>query len=283
LPRDGSGYFSPQEFLTEITRKVESNPLITVHLETKLAATSGFMGNFTSTLERVSPDPASPAPMPGDGANGNRVQVPHGVAVLCTGGDEYRGDEYGYGTSPNILTGLEFESLLAKHANGKGSEATGRPPKSVVMILCVGPAEEYCARICCTTALKNALALKRLDPSAQVTVLYKDIRTYGFKERLYTQARESGVVFIRYDDTRQPEVQTADGASPEVRVWEPRSSWITTVSSSRLMSSYGPSTSPQRASSWRGWATIPSFSRKPSCRRRRRRRARRTCCRTTAL
>ncbi|MEE8187794.1 MAG: FAD-dependent oxidoreductase, partial [Kiloniellales bacterium] len=221
LPRDGSGYLSPQEFLAELTRKVESNPLITVHLETKLAATSGFMGNFTSTLERASPDPAGPESLPGDEAEGSRIQVPHGVAVLCTGGVEYRGEEYGYGTSPNIVTGLEFEALLAKHANGKYGEASGPLPKSVVMILCVGPAEEYCARICCTTALKNALALKRLDPSAQVTVLYKDIRTYGFKERLYTKARESGIIFIRYEDAWQPEVQAADGAPPEVRVWEP--------------------------------------------------------------
>jgi heterodisulfide reductase subunit A-like polyferredoxin len=85
----------------------------------------------------------------------------------------------------------------------------------------VGPADKYCARICCTTALKNALVLKKLNPSAQVTVMYKDIRTYGFKERLYTQARESGVLFIQYDDENQPEV-TVDHASSDVRVrlWE---------------------------------------------------------------
>jgi heterodisulfide reductase subunit A-like polyferredoxin len=97
------------------------------------------------------------------------------------------------------------------------------------MIQCVGPAERYCARICCTSALKNALVLKRLDPSVQITVLYRDIRTYGFKERLYTQAREQGVLFVHYDEARLPDVRVAGAegvdaserdAALEVRVWD---------------------------------------------------------------
>jgi heterodisulfide reductase subunit A-like polyferredoxin len=104
-------------------------------------------------------------------------------------------------------------------------------PDSVVMILCVGPAERYCSRICCTTAIKNALALKRLNPNAQVTIIYRDIRTYGFKERLYQEARRQGVVFVRYDFDRKPEVRVERGLQDnnglqdsnglEVAVWEP--------------------------------------------------------------
>jgi heterodisulfide reductase subunit A len=78
------------------------------------------------------------------------------------------------------------------------------------MIQCVGPAEQYCARICCSTALKNALTLKHLDPKAQITVIYRDIRVYGFKERMYTGAREAGVVFMRYDDDNLPDVVVDD-------------------------------------------------------------------------
>jgi heterodisulfide reductase subunit A-like polyferredoxin len=91
------------------------------------------------------------------------------------------------------------------------------------MIQCVGPAERYCSRICCTTALKNALKLKELNPSAQVTVLFKDIRTYGFKERLYAQAREAGVLFVRYDDAHLPQVASSKSQAGqlEVRAWEP--------------------------------------------------------------
>ena len=97
------------------------------------------------------------------------------------------------------------------------------------MIQCVGPAEKYCARICCTVALKNALALKEHNPDAQITILYKDIRTYGFTERLYTQAREQGVLFVRYDDEHKPEVASgewlvAGGVQTRklvIRAWEP--------------------------------------------------------------
>jgi heterodisulfide reductase subunit A-like polyferredoxin len=142
------------------------------------------------------------------------------VTILATGGREYRGEEYQYGSNPRILTGQEFEGLLAMagghRQNGRVEaawETLGKQlPNDVTMILCVGPADRFCARICCTTAIKNALTLKRLNPDARVTILYKDIRTYGFKERLYTEARSAGVLFVRYDDDSRPEVHAQDGA-----------------------------------------------------------------------
>src|SRR3989337_1483883 len=82
--------------------------------------------------------------------------------------------------------------------------------QSLVMIQCVGPGEKYCSRLCCTTALKNALKLKELNPQAQITLLYRDIRTYGFKERLYTEARRVGVRFIHYDFDRKPIVRVSE-------------------------------------------------------------------------
>ena len=79
------------------------------------------------------------------------------------------------------------------------------------MILCVGPADQFCSRICCTTALKNALALKEQTPNARVVILYRDIRTYGLHEDRYLEARKQGVNFIRYEPERKPEVMTEDG------------------------------------------------------------------------
>jgi heterodisulfide reductase subunit A-like polyferredoxin len=79
------------------------------------------------------------------------------------------------------------------------------------MVLCVGPAENYCGRICCTTALKNALALKKQNPEARITVLFRDLRAYGFKERMYTEARQLGVVFVRYDPEHAPTIEADDG------------------------------------------------------------------------
>jgi heterodisulfide reductase subunit A-like polyferredoxin len=111
---------------------------------------------------------------------------------------------------------LEFEARLAE------TQAAPQELKSVVMIQCVGPAEKYCSRLCCTTALKNALKLKELNPQCDVSVIYRDIRTYGFKERVYTQARRAGVRFIHYDFDRKPQVALPEGEGAlVVRVWDP--------------------------------------------------------------
>ena len=78
------------------------------------------------------------------------------------------------------------------------------------MIQCVGSREEehlYCSRVCCTEAIKNALRVKRLNPDAQVYVLYRDVRTYGTREVAYRKAREAGVLFLRYDPETKPDVR----------------------------------------------------------------------------
>jgi heterodisulfide reductase subunit A-like polyferredoxin len=200
--------YTPPQYLAQTVTKIREHPLITVHTNSNLLETGGFKGNFSSTLQQ----------------NGQRFQVKHGVIIVATGGVEYKGQEYGYGRDPRIITQLEFEQQLA----------TGNLPlatQNIVMIQCVGPAERFCSRLCCTTALKNALKVKELNPKAGVTILYRDIRTYGFKERLYTQAREAGVHFIHFDFDRKPEVTigelendvhsaTRDKSSLMVRVWE---------------------------------------------------------------
>jgi heterodisulfide reductase subunit A len=95
--------------------------------------------------------------------------------------------------------------------------------KSVVMIQCVGPWDKqdfYCSRLCCAAALENALALKALNPRMRVHVLMKEMRAYGFKEELYTEARAKGVIFVRYTDERPPTVRS-DGGRAMVSVDEP--------------------------------------------------------------
>jgi heterodisulfide reductase subunit A-like polyferredoxin len=198
LEATGNGermWLDPQAYARALVGRVTAEPLITVHLNTEVVETSGFVGQYVSRLR-------GPA---------GEFEVRHGVAIVAVGGVEYRGPEYGYGTDPRILTQQEFEQRL-----GEGRDL----PDSVVMIQCVGPAERYCSRICCTTALKNALMLKRHKPQAQVTVIYRDIRTFGFKERIYQEARRAGVLFVRYDFDRKPEVQAADSRL-RIRVWEP--------------------------------------------------------------
>jgi heterodisulfide reductase subunit A-like polyferredoxin len=206
--RHGLSADNPQQYLAGLIQRVQAHPRITVHLQSELRKTSGFVGNFTSILSSVA-DPT------------RTTEVRHGATILATGGAEYRGEAYGYGSHPAILTGQEFEAMLARwRSDGAASQAPGPPaplPNSVAMILCVGPAEDYCGRICCTSALKNALMLKHLNPAADVTVIFRDLRTYGFKEDLYTQARRMGVRFVRYDFDRKPQVMP--GPEPdELRV-----------------------------------------------------------------
>ncbi len=187
----------PQALLRELVRRVTEHELITVHLSSELLSIGGFQGKFTSVIRD---------------ADGNDERVEHGAVIVATGGKEYKGKHYLYGEDPRVHTQQEFEQLLADG---------GEIPDSVVMIQCVGPQiERYCSRICCTVALKNALKLKELKPDAQVTVLFRDIRTYGFKEDVYTKAREAGVVFIRYDDEHMPQVSNGDGRLT-VEAWEP--------------------------------------------------------------
>jgi heterodisulfide reductase subunit A-like polyferredoxin len=194
-------WHDPQAFLRQLVERVEGHPQITVHLRSEFLESSGFAGNFTSRLRTLD----------GEGQDAAEIVIRHGATIVATGGVEYRGEEYGYGTDPRIVTQQEFEARLA---------AGDDLPDAVTMILCVGPAERYCSRICCTTAIKNALALKRHNPQAQITMLYHDIRTYGFMERLYQEARRQGVMFVHYEFDRKPDVQVADS---ELRVvaWEP--------------------------------------------------------------
>jgi heterodisulfide reductase subunit A len=174
------------------------------------------MGDFTTTLK---------------GEDGSKVVIKHGATIVATGGREYRGEEYGYTESARVVSGLQFEALLAKCSRKRvklddKTKATWKlldeaPPDEVLMIQCVGPAEETCARTCCTTALKQALKLKALNPEARLVMLHRDMRTYGFKERLYKQALDSGVIFVRYDPAHKPQVQVAADGALQVNVRDP--------------------------------------------------------------
>jgi heterodisulfide reductase subunit A-like polyferredoxin len=185
----GTTRIDAQQFLHQLLERVANHVNITIHLKSQIIGTKGSLGNFTSTIED---------------ANGVKSEIVHGATILATGGREYHGSDYGYGSDPRILTQQEFEDLLAN----KPTEIENL--KSVVMIQCVGPGEKFCSRICCTVAIKNALSVKEQNPEAQVVILYKDIRTYGFKERYYTEARRKGVLFIRYDETNHPKVEIGD-------------------------------------------------------------------------
>lgn len=123
--------------------------------------------------------------------------------VMATGLEEVPPSlvpEYGHGAKDGVVSSIELEGMLR---SGRVAGRSGRPVRSAVFVQCVGSRTErrgvpYCSALCCANAVKNALALKRLDPAMEVTVLYIDLRTTGAgQESLYREARRSGVRFIR--------------------------------------------------------------------------------------
>ncbi|MCL4425326.1 MAG: FAD-dependent oxidoreductase, partial [Firmicutes bacterium] len=187
-------------YLQGLLRRVDEDPLIHVYNRAEVMEVSGHAGHFKTTIA-----------LPGRSA-GSQLQLEHGVIIIATGAVESRPNEYLYGEDPRVLTQTELENRLAD-GNRQGLDR-------LAMIQCVGSRDDnhrYCSRTCCTQAVKNALTLKRANPAAEVYVLYRDIRTYGLLEKFYKEAREEGVLFLRYDEGQKPRVtRNGEGLSVEV-------------------------------------------------------------------
>ncbi|MGD8387941.1 MAG: FAD-dependent oxidoreductase [Desulfobacteraceae bacterium] len=184
-------------YVEKLVERVNGHSRIQVFLNTTLKETTGTVGNFVTTVA-----PAS---------GGGKAQVlEHGVTVLATGGREYEPTEYLYGQNANVLTHLDLDKAL------KEEEDRIKKAGTAVFIQCVGsriPERPYCSKICCTHSLESALKLKSLNPDMKIFILYRDMRAYGFREDLYKEAREKGILFIRYDLDAPPDLsQNGDGA-----------------------------------------------------------------------
>ncbi|MGD8283136.1 MAG: FAD-dependent oxidoreductase [Desulfobacterales bacterium] len=180
-----------QKKLSELVKEVRKNKKIQVHLDTTIASVDGFVGNFETSLA----------------GNGKEEILEHGVAVMATGASPLEPDEYSYNKDPRIITALELDRKFIE------KDSSLKDLNTAVFIQCVGsrePDRQYCSRVCCTHSVDNALLLKKLNPAMNVFVLYRDIRTYGEREYLYKEARENGVIFIRYSLDNKPEVNIKD-------------------------------------------------------------------------
>ena len=105
------------------------------------------------------------------------------------------------------MTHLELEGKIAE-----GDEKVINA-QSLVMIQCVGCRNEernYCSRLCCSESVKNALILKEKNPKMDIYILFRDVRTYGFKEDYYREAAGKGVRFIRYEPEDPPQVEPGE-------------------------------------------------------------------------
>ncbi|HDJ27700.1 MAG TPA: CoB--CoM heterodisulfide reductase iron-sulfur subunit A family protein, partial [Proteobacteria bacterium] len=184
---------APRTFAESLAAEVDENELIEVLSEAQVVGHQGEVGNYTTVVKQGETDHL----------------LHHGVLVVATGAREASTDEYLRGQDERVLTQTELEARLASNPESLQSI------HSVVMIQCVGSREpgkrEYCSRVCCTHALKNARRLKKENPDIQVTVLYRDLRAYGLYEDYYRAARQEGVLFSPYDLEAKPDVAVSGG------------------------------------------------------------------------
>lgn len=192
----------PRKHMAELIEQVEKNPKIRVLKNARVVYSQGSAGRFRSALS----------------SDEGVFSVEHAVTILATGAEESKIYEYGFRVHKSVLTQVELEERLAL------GQIDTSELGSVAMIQCWRSREEdrnYCSRVCCGEALKNILFLKKKNPDLPVYVFYRDIMSYGFREKYYTQAREAGAVFIRYDLENKPKVSFDAESAPTIEAVDP--------------------------------------------------------------
>jgi heterodisulfide reductase subunit A2 len=168
-----------QRNLNRMIEDIELDEDIDIFTEAEIVKTDGFVGNYKTTIRL--PD--------------KTVDLEHGVVIIASGATELKPDLYLCGRDQRVLTSLELDCRLIEKDPGISMK------KAALFIQCVGsriPERPYCSKVCCTHSIKNALQLKTLNPEMDIYILYRDMRSYGLREDLYREAREKGIMFIRY-------------------------------------------------------------------------------------
>jgi len=176
-----------QKYLNSLINKVEKTPHVKIYKNAYIEKIDGYIGTYKTTIKNSTAS----------------LEIEHGIIIVATGAEESKPKEYLYGKDKRVVTQLELEKQLATGANFN--------KKTIVMIQCVGSRDDehpYCSRICCIDAIKNALKLKEENPDAEIYILYRDMRTYGFGENFYERARSKGIIFVRYTTDEKPKVKT---------------------------------------------------------------------------
>ena len=177
-------------FLDQLISDVTSNKNIEVFLNAGVSDVDGFIGNFKTTIQ--------------SGSDSHVLE--HGVTLIASGAEEFKTDDYLYGQDQRVLTGLELQKKILS-----GDEFDSC--RAAVFVQCVGsriPQRPYCSKVCCTQSIKSALSLKAKNPAMDIFILYRDLRSYGFREDLYREARDQRIKFIRYDNEKELAVRSAE-------------------------------------------------------------------------
>ena len=182
-----------QEYLSGLIRKVYQHPSLRVLTDCRIDDVSGYVGNFLTSVT----------------SGGRAREIAHGIVIIATGAQEHQPTEYLYGESEQVLTQLTLEAEIVQQSDRVQNT------RNLVMIQCVGCRQEdknYCSRVCCGQAVKNALKLKEINPEMEISILFRDMRTYGFKEDYYREAADKDIKFIRFEPENKPVVAVAGSA-----------------------------------------------------------------------
>jgi heterodisulfide reductase subunit A len=186
-----------QAYLTNLQERLASHDGVDLFFSSEVSASSGFLGNFETTVQTQ---------------NQTRT-ISHGVLIVATGGRAADTDEYLYHQNPRVTRWHELEDKTQEIEQAR----------AIGFIQCVGSRDAhrpYCSQICCTASISQAIGIKERFPDKKVYIFYRDIRTPGIKEALYTKARSLGVIFIRYDLEHKPRIQELDDGL-RVTVFDP--------------------------------------------------------------
>jgi heterodisulfide reductase subunit A len=181
-----------QAYLKDLIQKVYKHPLIHIYTDAAITEATGYVGNFVTAVK----------------SDRGIAEIKHGAVVIAIGADLYKPAEYLYGEDDRVMTHLELEEKIVND----DEKVLGA--QNLVMIQCVGCRNEdrnYCSRICCSESIKNALLLKEKNPNMDIYILFRDMRTYGFKEDFYREAADKDVKFIRYEPEQRPQIEPGEG------------------------------------------------------------------------
>ena len=175
---------SAQELLSEKLSQIDNKKNIQIKTNSEIEKVEGKPLSYTISLK------------------GEKKGLEVSAVVLATGFDPFDPtpiEEYGYGRLKDVITAFELEEMLKKGRVIRPSD--GGEPQKITFLQCVGSRDRktnrYCSYFCCTYAVKEALALKKINPQTDIRIMYMDIRTPYLYEHLYTEAREKAIQFIR--------------------------------------------------------------------------------------
>ena len=193
-----------KQLIADLIEGIRQRPSIRVFTEAEMISKSGSYGNYEVGI-RVG------------GTSPETLSVEVGSIVVTTGVDTYQPEvgEYGYGID-GVVTLPEFKALI--DAAGGPLVHAGRPVRNVAYIYCVGSREpagepganEYCSRYCCAATVAMSVQLASRDATVHQYHLYRDMRTYGKFETMYTESRKLGSVYLKFADDAPPTVARTD-------------------------------------------------------------------------